>query len=195
MLGRVNEIIKETQKAWINFLGEHRELFTSLEIKRDTVDTPVEGKGKWIMGSSPLVFKNIKIVEIEQLVDKDVQTNTETPVNIENIVQHTNIEYNCLPDTNVQVEDIVPAEEPAVTQTTPSGKASGASEEVIKDKTSKEKTGEFGREPVVGPSLLTIDTSRVENKTIIEMSPTELMMMDAQKLMKEGTTDKVIIDQ
>lgn len=42
---------------------------------------------------------------------------------------------------------------------------------------------------------MSIDTSQVVNKNIIEMSPTKLMMMVAQKLMKEGSTNKRIIDQ
>lgn len=55
MLGRVNKIIKETQKAWVKFLGENRGFFTSSATKIDTVDTSVEGKGKGIMGTSPSV--------------------------------------------------------------------------------------------------------------------------------------------
>lgn len=74
-----------------------------------------------------------------------------------------------------------------------SGKATCASEKVIKDKSS-EKTWETDRELVVGTSLLTIDTTQVENKIIIEMSPIELMMMTAQKLMKEETIDKGVIN-
>lgn len=139
MLGRVNEIIKETQKALVNFLGENRGFFTSPETKTDTVDTPVEGKRKGIMDTSPLVLKNIKLVEIEPSVNMDVQKNNERLFNTNNeqanIVWDTNIEDNCRLDTNVQVEDTIPIEESIVTQTTPSGEATGASEEVIKDKT------------------------------------------------------------
>lgn len=86
MLGRMNEIIKETQKTWIKFLGENRGFFTSLETKIDTVDTPVEGKGKEIMGTPPSILKNIKILEIEPPVNTNIQTNTKTLVDVENIV-------------------------------------------------------------------------------------------------------------
>lgn len=84
-------------------------------------------------------------------------------------------------------------EEPTVAQTTPSGEATGGSEEVIKVK-SPEKTWESSKEPIASTSLLTIDTSLLEKKNITEMSPTKLMMMASQKLM-EKTTDKGIIDQ
>lgn len=42
---------------------------------------------------------------------------------------------------------------------------------------------------------MAIDTSQFEKKSIIEMSPIELMMMATQKLMNEGSADKEIIDQ
>lgn len=150
------------------------------------------------MGTSPSVLKNIKIVEIEPPMNTNVQTNIALPANTENeqakIIQDTNIKENCPLDTNVQVEVIVPTEEPTVAQTAPSGEAIGASVEVIKDKTSEEKIGESGRVPVVGPSLLSIDNSQVEKKNITEMSPIELMVVASQKMMEEST-DKGIIDQ
>ena len=163
MLGRVNEIIKETQKAWVKFFGENKGFFTSLETKIDTIDTPVEGKGKGIMGTSPSIFKNITIVEIKPPIDINVHTNIEKLVNTEsekfNDVHDTNVEDNSPPDTNVQDEVIVPTEELTVTQTAPSGEATGASEEAIKDKTSEKTKGEFDRDIVVSPSLFSIDTS------------------------------------
>lgn len=72
MLGRVNEIIKKNKKAWVKFLGENRGFFTSLETEIDIVDTPLEGKGKGIMGTSPTFLKNIKILEIEPPINTDV---------------------------------------------------------------------------------------------------------------------------
>lgn len=112
------------------------------------------------MFTPPSVLKNIKIVEIEPSLNTNIQTNTETLVNTQNIVHDTNIEDNCPPDTNVQVEDTIPREELTVTQTVASGKATGTSEEVIKDKSS-EKIGESDRVLVGSPSLLIIDASLV----------------------------------
>lgn len=174
MLGRMNEIIKEINKCWMIFLGEHRGFFNSPKIKTDIVDTLVEENGKGIMGTPPSVLKNIKIVEMEP----SINTNTQTPVNAENIVQDTNIEDTCPLDTNVQVEDIDLREELVVAKTAPSGEATGTSEEVIKDK-SPERKGESHGELFVGTSLLTIDTSLMEKKNITKMSPTELMTMAA----------------
>lgn len=93
-----------------------------------------------------------------------------------------------------------------VIDTAPSGEATGANEVEIRDaleedNEKKEKEKETDKtpnsKPVVDSSskLLAIDTCQVEKKSIIEMNPTELMMMVAQKLMKEGFADKGIIDQ
>lgn len=76
-------------------------------------------------------------------------------------------------------------EEPIVTETEPSGEDTDASEEAIKVKPCKENKWESGKEPVVSPSLLSIYTSEVEKKSIIEMSSTELMMIVTHKMMKE----------
>lgn len=62
-------------------------------------------------------------------------------------------------DTNVQVEVTIPTKEPTITETSPSGEATSPSEKSIKDKSLEEKKGEIGREPIFGPSLLSIDTS------------------------------------
>lgn len=114
MLGRMNEVIKETRKDWIKFFRKHRGFFTSPETKTNIVATLVEGKGKGIMGTPPSILKNIKIVEIEPSENTLVQTNTETPVNTGYIVYDTNSKDNFPLDINVQVEDIVPREEPTI---------------------------------------------------------------------------------
>lgn len=78
---------------------------------------------------------------------------------------------------------------PALIDTAPSGKATGAKEDEAK-----------GTETILALNIdsptkvLAIDTSQVEKKSITEMSPTKLMMMATQKLIKEGSTDKGIID-
>lgn len=114
MLGRMNEVIKETQKAWIKFLGEHRGFFTSPETKKKIVDTSIEGKGKGVMGTPSTILKKIKIVEIDPLVITNVQTHIETLIITNNIVLDTNIEETCPLDINVQVEDTVPREESSI---------------------------------------------------------------------------------
>lgn len=48
-------------------------------------DISVEGKGKGIIGTSPSIFKNIKIVEIKPLIDTNVQANVEIPENTESV--------------------------------------------------------------------------------------------------------------
>lgn len=85
MLGRVNEIVKETHKAWVKFFEENHGFYTSSEPKKDTADILVEGKGKGIMVTSPSILKNIKIVDIEPLIDTNIQENVEIPADTESV--------------------------------------------------------------------------------------------------------------
>lgn len=83
MLGRVKEIIKDIEKEWVKFFGENRGLFTSPKSNSKILDTLVEGKGKGIMGTTPSILKNIKIVEIKPLIDTNIQTDIEILANRE----------------------------------------------------------------------------------------------------------------
>ncbi|XP_059072498.1 uncharacterized protein LOC131873613 [Cryptomeria japonica] len=201
MLGRVNDTISETHKAWVQFFAENPGFYTSPKAKTDTTDIPVEGKGKGIMGTSSTILKDIKILDIKPPVESNVHDTKVIPANVEILtdsesVQVINVEDNSPSDQNVQVEDTIHKEEPTVTDTAPSGEATSAKEEAMKvDKPSEEKKEESGRELVVSASLLSIDTSQVEQKSLTEMSSTELVMIVAQKMMKEGSVDKGVIDQ
>lgn len=82
MVGRVNEIVKETCEAWEKLFVDKQRFFTFLEVpqKSNTPDIPVDDKGKGILGMDTSVLdhkltKDISLVEplvpnIEIPVDK-----------------------------------------------------------------------------------------------------------------------------
>lgn len=82
MLGRVDEIVTETHKAWVQFFATNPGFYTSPEVKTDTTDIPVEGKGKGIVGTSPSILKNIKILDIEPPVESNVQDTMMIPTDV-----------------------------------------------------------------------------------------------------------------
>lgn len=105
MLGKVNEIVNETHKAWVKFFAANHGFHTSSEPKIDTKDIMVEGKGKGIMGTSPSILKNIKILDIEPQVETNIHTNVEILAELESVkvasVHVTNVEDNSPLDLNV----------------------------------------------------------------------------------------------
>lgn len=74
----------------------------------------------------------------------------------------------------------------------PSGKATNV-KEVEMDKVKSTESTPTGKTD--SPTrVLAIDTSQVEKKSVSELSPIEIMMMATQKLLKQGTIDKGLIN-
>lgn len=51
ILGRVNEIVKETHKAWVKFFAANHGFYTSLKPNTNTQTSPLKGKVKvlWVL--------------------------------------------------------------------------------------------------------------------------------------------------
>lgn len=58
MIGIVNEIVKETQEAWVKFFIDNQKFFTSPNVppKFDIPCIPTDAKGKGIIGGDPPVL-------------------------------------------------------------------------------------------------------------------------------------------
>lgn len=155
MVGKVNEIVKETHEAWVNFLVDKPGFFTSPDIppKSDIPNIPVDAKGKGILGGDPPV--------LERKTSKDIPPAV-------TLVQ--DVEINKLVDNPsiIDVDTVEVHEVEAVEKTAPSGEATGA--EQVKDKVDQKAEVQVDqtevRVPVpslaVGPSLLALDSSSQE---------------------------------
>lgn len=95
MVGRVNEIVKETNEAWVQLFFDNHGFFTSPDIppKFDIPEILVNARGKGILGEDPLILDE-KITEDIPLALTNVQYIEENdPID--------NIEDNFLPIIDV----------------------------------------------------------------------------------------------
>lgn len=74
MAGRVNEIINETHKAWVQFFLDNPNFFSSPKTnpKNNTTDIPAKERGKGVVGASPIILKDTKELDIEPPVESNI---------------------------------------------------------------------------------------------------------------------------
>lgn len=158
-VGKVNEIVIETPEAWVKLFVDKSSFFTSLDTppKSDIPDIPVDAKGKGILGEDPQV--------LEQKITEDIPPTVTHVQDVEINKPLDNIEENFPP--TIEIHEVE-----AVGIASPSGKATGA-EENVKNK-AKQKEEEKGRveptevrvpapSPAIGPSWLALDSSSQED--------------------------------
>lgn len=86
MVGRVNEIVKETHEAWVKFFVDKLDFFTPpvFAPKFGIQDTSVDGKRKSILGlDSPVLEQNL--IEDIPLTVSSVHNVEKLVVNIEDV--------------------------------------------------------------------------------------------------------------
>lgn len=79
MVGRVKEIISETNEAWVKFFIENPNSFTSPEAnpKSHTSDIPIDGKGKGVVDSPSTILKDAKELNAKSPTEANVQNKEE----------------------------------------------------------------------------------------------------------------------